>query len=224
MSSTQVQSVGPKKRPISGAASGAMGGAAQGAAVGAAAGPVGMIAGAVIGGIAGGIAGGEADKSAYYKKMAEKWALQAKEREFSRNTIREPLRQYRMMRAQAMMGITNEAGGTRSSAPQGAVSSMGAQYGENYNYALGQLYIQRKYSKFMNKSKKAANAAQMIFSTMDSISSAASSFGGMGGSKPSWGGSGGVYAPTTGTGGIYNPPTTAPIGSSTQGPFSPPSR
>ncbi len=155
----------------SGMGSGAVGGAAQGAAAGAmVGGPVGAVVGGVIGAIGGALGGGAMDKAEYYKKLAAKYDTMGRERQQA-IAIRDQLRQFRMKRAMAMTAIGSEEGGTRSSSPQGAVDSLGAQYGFDYAYTEGQIYLQRQSAKFMRKAGRKMAQANTTFAYMDAASS-----------------------------------------------------
>jgi hypothetical protein len=161
----------------SGRGSGTITGAAQGAAAGAAVGgPVGAVVGGVIGGIAGWLGGSEQDKSQKHANLAFQYAKMQKLREAA-IARRDKVREFRMMRSAAMMGITQEEGGTRSSSPQGSVSGLQAQYGFNINYFDTSAYIQSQYQKHTNKAGKHAAAANMIMSTTGAVASAVGSMG-----------------------------------------------
>jgi hypothetical protein len=77
-----------------------------------------------------------------------------------------------------MTMIGNEAGGTRSSAPQGAIASLGAQYGFNQNFFDADVYLNKQYQKHSNKAGKHAASANMINSTASAIFKAAPSVAG----------------------------------------------
>lgn len=172
-------------RGNSGQMSGAVGGAAQGAATGAmVGGPVGAVIGGVIGGIAGAIGGRKVDKAKQYKQIAAKWQTHGAERQAAVQ-IRDQVREFRMKRSMAMANIGNEEGGTRSSAPRGALGSMSAQYSFNRNYAFGQIYIGRQVSRYLQKAGQEMNAANTTFALMDSASSLISTGYGLFGSSGS---------------------------------------
>lgn len=163
--------------PTSGRGSGVVSGAAQGAAAGAAiAGPYGAVIGAVVGGISGFIGGSEADKSAKHATMAYKYAQLRQERQAA-VARRDIVRQFRMARAIAMTMIGNESGGTRSSAPQGAVGSLGAQFGFNTAFFDADVYLQRQFQKHSTKAGKHAASANMINSSLGAVTSAVGSSG-----------------------------------------------
>jgi len=166
--------------PTSGRGSGAVSGAASGAAAGTMVMPgIGTVVGAVIGAAAGYLGGAEADKSQKHASLAYKYAKLRGERQAAiarRNVVA----QFRMARASAMTMIGNEEGGRRSSAPQGAIASTGAQFGVNLNYFDADVYLQSMYQKHSNKAGKKAATANMINSTLTSVASSASSFGGSG--------------------------------------------
>jgi hypothetical protein len=197
--------------PTSGRGSGTVSGAAQGAAAGASFGPVGIVAGAVIGGIAGFLGGAQQDASARHASLAYKYAHMQKLREAA-IVRRDKLREFRMMRSQAMLGILGEEGGSRSSAPQGAVSSLQSQYGFNINYFDTSAYIQSQYQKHSNKAGKHAASANMIMATTSAVASSVSEIGKYKGS--SWGSSGsapsGGSTPSGSTGTAYTPSWSGP--------------
>jgi uncharacterized membrane protein len=147
--------------PISGRGSGVIAGAAQGAAAGATFGPVGAIVGGIIGAASGFISGSEQDQSAKHATMAYKYAQLRQERQAA-IVRRDKLREFRMARAMAMTMIGNEAGGTKSSAPAGAIWGLQAQYALNQNYFDADVYLNRQYQKHSNKAGKHAAAANMI--------------------------------------------------------------
>lgn len=208
-------------RPITGTTSGGISGAAQGAAAGAVVGSVvpvvgtavGAVVGAIVGGVSGLMGGAEADKSAYYKKVAYKWAKMGQERQaaLERNNY---IREFRARRAMTMMGY-GEDGASRSSAVQGAADSLGAQFAFGQAYSEGQHFIQRQYSKNMNKAGKAAQAAQTIFATQGAVLQAASTFGslysGPATAAPTGAPAGGIpTSPLTTPGQSYSPNFTGP--------------
>jgi phage tail tape-measure protein len=226
-------------RPISGTASGVIGGGAggaaagalAGAAIGAAGGPIGVVGGAIIGAaygvVSGALGGAEADKSAYYKKVASKWAKMGQERQaaLERNNY---IREFRARRAMTMMGY-GEEGANRSSAPQGAADSLKAQFAFGQAYSEGQHFIQRQYSKNMNKAGKAAQAAQTIFSTQAAVFQAAQTIGSLypGPSAAGSAGTPGVGTTSPSSGGLsnpYSPGWSSSASSSYTSSFSPPSR
>lgn len=166
--------------PTSGRGAGTISGAAQGAAAGTAIMPgVGTVVGAVVGGIAGFLGGSEADSGARHAALAYKYARLAKSREaaLARNRL---LNDFRQRRAAMMLGIASEEGGTRSSAPQGAVAGLKGQFGFNVNFFDAGIYLQEQYQKHANKAGKKAANANMIMSTANSVFSAAGSMAGSG--------------------------------------------
>ena len=82
-----------------------------------------------------------------------------------------------MARATAMTMIGNESGGTRSSAPQGAVGSLGAQFGFNTAFFDADIYLQRQFQKHSTKAGKHAASANMINSSLSSVASAVGTAG-----------------------------------------------
>ena len=170
--------------------SGAVGGAATGAAAGVSAGmafgPVGAVVGGIIGGAAGLVSGIFGDKSRVHEKMARKWATMGKDREAA-ITIRDNLRAFRMSRASALAGISSEAGATQSSTPMGAINSLGSQFAFGQAFTEGQIYIQRKYAKQMQKANDDKASQSMVMGLLSAGTSIAGAFGKAGGftSSPS---------------------------------------
>lgn len=163
--------------PVSGRSTGTLSGAAQGAAAGTAVMPgVGTVVGAVVGGIAGFLGGSAQDKAARQATLAYKYAKIRQERQAA-VARRDIIRQFRMQRASAMTMIGNEQGGTRSSAPQGAIASFGAQYGFNASFFDADAYLQSKYQTHANKAGKHAASANMINATLSSVASSVASMG-----------------------------------------------
>ncbi len=201
--------------PTSGRGSSTISGAAQGAAAGTAVMPgVGTAVGAVIGAAVGFLGGSEQDKSAKHATLASKYARLRQERQAA-VVRRDIVRQFRMARATAMTMIGNESGGTRSSAPQGAVGSLGAQFGFNTAFFDADIYLQRQFQKHSTKAGKHAASANMINATLATTAQAVGSMGNPFSPKPT----------STPTGG--GPVSQTPIGSNTYaggnwGTFAPP--
>lgn len=196
--------------PTSGRGSGAISGAAQGAAAGTMVMPgIGTVVGAVIGAAAGYLGGAEQDKSAKHASLAYKYAKLRQERGAA-VARRDIIRQFRISRAQAMMGIGAEQGGTRSSAPQGAIASMGSQYAFNSSYFDADFWLNSMYMKHAKKAGKHAAAANTINATAGAVASAVSSWGQSSGNpygKPPT-----VVGGASGSGGAVS---TTPFGSNT---------
>lgn len=153
----------------SGATSGGISMGAQGAAVGAAvAGPVGAVVGGVVGAVGGLIGGGQADKADYYRSIARQWEKQGRARQASLE-LRNMLREFRLARANAIMGINAEAGGNQSSAPVGAVGSLGSQYAFNDAYYRADYQIKKQITKYYTKAGKANANAQQSFATVGGL-------------------------------------------------------
>jgi hypothetical protein len=191
-----------------GIVSGASQGAAAGAMIG---GPVGAVIGGVIGGIAGGLAGKKADEAQRRLNQALAWQKLGKEREAA-IARRDMVRQFRMQRAMSLIGISSEEGGTRSSAPRGAVAAIGSQYANAEAFMEGQIYIQRQYSRNMERAGKASSIAEQGFGMISAVTSLASTYGSMKGasSKGAYDYSAyrsGTYTPTSATE-AYNPQFT----------------
>jgi hypothetical protein len=165
----------------SGQASGAAAGAMQGAAVGSMIAPgVGTAIGAVVGGVAGYLSGSGLDKASYHRKLAYKYRRQSLELQAAAQR-RDILRQFRLQRANAILGITQEEGGTRSSSPMAGLSSIANQYAGAETYTQAGVYLQRNYDTQMNKAGKAAARANTNFALMDAAFKAAGSLFGEGG-------------------------------------------
>jgi hypothetical protein len=163
----------------SGGASGAASGAARGAAVGSVAGPVGMAVGAVIGAAAGWISGSGNDKADYHRKMADLYRRKGLDLQAAA-ARRDMIRKFRMQRAMGLIGATMEEGGSRSSAPQGGLASLNAQFAGADSYMEAGIYLGRQADKHTRKGAKAAANASQNQAIMDSAMQAASSFGSSG--------------------------------------------
>lgn len=163
--------------PVSGRGSSTTTGAAAGAVAGTAVMPgVGTVVGAVIGAAWGFLGGSEQDKSAKHATLASKYARLRQERQAA-VARRDIVRQFRMARASAMTIVGNESGGTRSSAPQGAVSSLGTQFGFNTAFFDADVYLQQQFQKHSTKAGKHAAAANMINSSLMATASAVGAMG-----------------------------------------------
>lgn len=183
--------------PTSGRGSGTISGAAQGAAAGTAIMPgVGTVVGAVIGGIAGFLGGSQQDSAAKHANQAYQYAKMRQERAGAIQR-RDILREFRAKRAIAMTSIGSEEGGRRSSAPQGAIASFGAQFGFNLGYFDADVYLQNKYQEHANKAGKKAANANMINSTISTVASAAISMRGSFTPTPTMPTGSGMPAPTS---------------------------
>jgi len=132
-------------------ASGAVSGAMQGMAV---AGPI----GAVIGGIIGLIGGTKAKKARQYANKAA-----ATERQQAQLAAaverRDMIRQSRIARAQAVASSASESGGLQSSAPRGAISSIGSQTVSNLNYFDWQVGLGNEAQYYKQRAGKFARSA-----------------------------------------------------------------
>jgi hypothetical protein len=179
MSGSMVQTVARPGQGNQGAGAGAAQGAASGAMAGSVFGPWGTAIGAVVGGVIGFASGALADKGKVHERMARKWAKQGKNREAAIK-MRDNLRAFRMQRAVSMASIASETGGTQSSAPQGAISSMESQYSFGSNFAIGQMYIMSQYEKQMKKAGDNFNASKAGFGYLSAATSITSAFGGGG--------------------------------------------
>lgn len=184
MSGTTITTPSVGSTGHSGAASGGVSGAASGASAGfAAGGPWGAVIGGVVGAAAGIFGGNQMDRAAEHLAKARAWATAGKEREAAIQ-MRDMLRQFRIKRAMAMAAIGAEEGGTRSSSPMGAIGAFGAQYAFGKGFFEGQVFIQRKVNKQLEKANKDQQAANMTFGMIDAAASAVSAWGNAGGMGP----------------------------------------
>jgi hypothetical protein len=176
-----------------------MQGAQAGFSVG---GPMGAIIGGIAGGIGGLIGGHAADAGKFYERKANKWAKLGKTRTAA-IAVRDAVEQFRQQRAIQMATIGAETGGNRSSAPAGAISSLGSQFVFAMAFNQGQNMIQEKVQKNLKKAGKSYQQSQNIMAGISAISSSISSFGGiMGGSS----GGGNTF-------GIGSPPANSAVSS-----------
>jgi hypothetical protein len=155
----------------SGAVSGAVKGAAAGAAI---AGPVGAVVGAVIGAISGWLGGtskSKARKAAETQQQIEKTRA-ALDR---RNIILEGY--VARARAVAAAGAQDDGGGLQSSAPLGAISSVGSQLEFNVQYFNTQANLLTKRNKYVRDSSKYAQYASNVSSIGSLISTGYSVYG-----------------------------------------------
>jgi hypothetical protein len=159
--------------PDSTEVSSTLGGAAQGAAVGAAiAGPVGAVVGGVIGAVGGLFKG----KSASYKRKSERQSQKLQETQVAlqrRDLILEGYVQR--ARSVAAAAAQDEGGGLQSSAPLGAVSSVGSQLEFNLGYFDRQANTLNKRNKYAMKSGKYAQYASNV-ETLFSVGQSAAGF------------------------------------------------
>lgn len=188
--------------------SGALSGAGQGAAAGAmVAGPIGAVIGGIIGGIAG-LFGGK--KAAKARKFAEK--ANATERQQAQLQAgvqrRDMIRQARMVRAQAVAASAAEGGGLQSSAPQGAISSIGSQLTSNINYFDYQVGLSNQAQQYRSKAGKYARSAAAFTTGISALSSIASNAGSFGGGTQGTGSFTNYSGSSMGTPGPWAPPTS----------------
>jgi uncharacterized membrane protein len=160
-------------------------GAASGAASGAKAGMmVGGVWGAVIGAVIGGIFGGKAGKAAKkaHKLEAEANAIDRQQAQMQAGIQRRDLaRQARIERAKAIAAGASEAGGLQSSAPMGAISSLGAQTTSALSYFDWQTDLGNTAYNKRAQAAKYLKKAQAIQGYIDMVGGAASMMGSMGG-------------------------------------------
>ena len=187
---------------VNGGISGAAQGAATGAAIG---GPVGAVVGGVIGGILGIFGGSKAKKA---RKYANKAQLTQRQQEQLAAGIqrRDMIREARIARAQAVAASAVESGGLQSSAPQGAIGSLGSQTTSNLSYFDNQVGLGNLAFSYNQKAGKYARQSQSIFGLMDAGSSILSTFGGFKPSAPTPGAPPYTKGPAT-TVGIPKMPT-----------------
>lgn len=155
-----------------GAASGAASGAAAGMMV---AGPIGAVIGGIVGGVVGLFGGKKAKKARKFAEKAQKVERQQAQLGAAVQR-RDMIRQARMARAQAVAASAAEGGGLQSSAPQGAVASIGSQLTSNINYFDWQTDLSNEAQQYKAKAGKYARQANAISSTFEAITSSASSF------------------------------------------------
>lgn len=112
---------------------------------------------------------------AYSKgKKARKFADKASEVERQQAQLavgvqrRDMVRQARIARAQAVAASAAESGGLQSSAPQGAISSMGTQLTSNLSYFDYQVGLGNQAQIFRKKAGKYARQAEDI-SALDKL-------------------------------------------------------
>ena len=149
-----------------------LGGAAEGAAMGAI---VGGGVGAVVGGVVGAVKGLFSSKSSGYQRKAageQRKGIDLEQAIVRRNIVMEgyATRAQQVARAAAV----DEGGGLRSSAALGAISSTRRQLGTNVDVFDKGTGYRRKHDQYQRKAGKYAGYA----STMDSLMSAASMYGG----------------------------------------------
>lgn len=150
--------------------SGAFSGAAQGAAAGAAVGgPWGAVIGAVVGGIAGALSGKKAKQA---KKFAGLAAGVRREQQTMQLAVarRDVVRQQRISQAQTVAAGAADTG-VRSSAVQGASSSVQMQGQSALNYFDAQVSKDNLYQQYAQKSGKAAQEAGEIMSMIGAAGS-----------------------------------------------------
>jgi hypothetical protein len=158
--------------PSSSETSGALGGAAQGAVTGATVGsffgPVGTAVGAAVGGVVGAIGGFFGGSSSDAKRTAQKAQQQIEKTQGALQRRSIILEGYvARARAVAAAGAQDEGGGLQSSAPLGAVNSIGSQLEFNLRYFDTQARQLDKRNKFIRKAGKYdqyANTANSILS------------------------------------------------------------
>lgn len=158
----------------SGAASGAMKGAATGTAIMPG---VGTVVGAVVGAAFGAIGGQQAKKARKYANAAKKL-----ERKMSYLDAgiqrRDMVREMRVARAQGIAASAAEGeGGLQSSAPQGATSSLGAQFGFNLGYFDRRIVDFSTMQSYVDKAGRYARRAGETMALFDAALSLAGSFG-----------------------------------------------
>jgi hypothetical protein len=143
---------------------GALGGAAQGAAAGASFGPVGLVVGAVVGAVFGAVAGGKARKARLNYNKGRK--LERKISYYDAGVQRRDLvRSTRMARAQSVAAAAASGeGGLQSSAPQGAISSIGSQGAFNLTYFDQRIATMRQMQIYYDKAGKLGQQAGNISS------------------------------------------------------------
>ncbi len=120
------------------------------------------------------------------EKKARKYADRASavERQQAQMAVgiqrREMVRQARMARAQAVAASAAESGGLQSSAPRGAVSSLGSQLTSNINYFDYQVNLNNQAQAYRKKAGKYARQAGDIAALDKLLDSAAQVFMGGG--------------------------------------------
>ena len=153
--------------------SGALSGAASGAATGAmVAGPIGAVVGGIIGGIAGLFGGKKAKKARKYAEKAAKIERQQAQMQAGIQR-RDMIRQARIARAQSVAAAASESGGLSSSAPMGAVSSLGSQLTSNLSYFDWQVGLGNEAQTYRSKAGKYARQAQAFQTGIQAVSSLA---------------------------------------------------
>ena len=177
--------------------------AAQGAAAGAAFGPWGAAIGGVLG-LAGGILGG--GQAARARQMANRARKIERGQSYLDAAVarRDLIRQGREARATSLAMVTAEGeGGMASSAPMGALQSVGSQLNFNLGYFDSRIAHMLRMQKFQDRAAKYGARAKGTFGIMDSaiqLAGAASSFTSVTGSQ--LGGSG-VVTDSVGSGPVY---------------------
>lgn len=159
---------------------GALTGAAQGAITGAQiAGPYGAVVGAVIGAVGGAIGGGQAKKARKYanKAKALQRAMSLMDAGIQR---RDMVRAFRIGRAESVAAsAASGEGGLLSSAPIGAISSLGSQFKFNLRYFDQRIRDFMTMQSYVDKAGKYANKAATTGAIMGALNSAASAYGAM---------------------------------------------
>lgn len=182
-----------------------IGGAAQGAQAGykvSGGNPWGAAIGAVVGGI-GGMFG---DKAAKYRRKATKEEERAVEIQQSAQR-RSIVREIYLARSQALAASAAEEGGLQSSAPLGAISSIGTTGTKNlkmFDALIARQIMQKYYTK---KAGKNQGYSDSIMGIIQGINGGG---GGMGGGMGMMGGGGGSKG---GNSGGYGSPTGMDYGS-----------
>lgn len=174
-----------------------IGGAAEGAKAGYGVGSVwGAVAGGIIGGVAGYIGGNQAARARkmYNRGMKMQRTLSLTQAAVARRDL---IRQARIERASAVAASAAQEGGLQSSAPAGAISSYGSQFGFNLGYfdrTIQRYLMMQKYidkaGKYARRSGDTMNYLNMAIGIVNAAGSVQGATGSqMGGGMPSGGAS-----------------------------------